>query len=283
MVWTENRTLFWRVTDAFITCGDYLGRCRSNPSVAAAPSVRRKKAIFEMDADSLLLLNNRQPYTMLLDAPQPVRTFCLFFRDGLVEDAWRSETSSAAQFPRRSLARSSEPGIFERMHPKQGRIAKLMTSMYGESADELLEDGFLQIARELLHFRSDLESASTRVPAARPSTKAELFRRLTRARSIIEASLDRTLPGSGDRRARIVSVALSSASSVQAGIWRNATSLCPVRRRMDRARRLLANSEMPVTEVCLETGFQSLGSFSTLFRRENGCSPQQYRGSSRQK
>ena len=49
---------------------------------------------------------------------------------------------------------------------------------------------------------------------------------------------------------------------------------------MDRARRLLAQTDMPVTEVCLESGFQSLGSFSTLFRKENGCSPQQFRARS---
>jgi len=44
------------------------------------------------------------------------------------------------------------------------------------------------------------------------------------------------------------------------------------RLRMDRARQLLA-SERTVTEVCLEVGYESLGSFSSKFRAHFGRSP----------
>jgi AraC-like DNA-binding protein len=46
--------------------------------------------------------------------------------------------------------------------------------------------------------------------------------------------------------------------------------------RMDRARRLLASGEMSVTEVCLEVGYSSLGSFSTKFQSLVGRPPTQY-------
>ncbi|MDC0723485.1 helix-turn-helix transcriptional regulator [Nannocystis bainbridge] len=46
--------------------------------------------------------------------------------------------------------------------------------------------------------------------------------------------------------------------------------------RLGRARRLLAAGHMPVTEVCLEVGFSSLGSFSALFRRRVGVTPSAY-------
>jgi AraC-like DNA-binding protein len=48
------------------------------------------------------------------------------------------------------------------------------------------------------------------------------------------------------------------------------------RRRMDRARRLLASGEMTVTEVCLEVGYSSLGSFSSKFQSLAGVPPTQY-------
>jgi AraC-like DNA-binding protein len=44
---------------------------------------------------------------------------------------------------------------------------------------------------------------------------------------------------------------------------------------MDRARQLLA-SELPVTEVCFEVGYESLGSFSSKFRFQFGRSPVAY-------
>jgi len=54
-----------------------------------------------------------------------------------------------------------------------------------------------------------------------------------------------------------------------------------VAERLDRAKRLLTTGEYPVTEVCLEVGFSSLGSFSDLFRRRVGVSPSEYRRRSR--
>ena len=47
--------------------------------------------------------------------------------------------------------------------------------------------------------------------------------------------------------------------------------------RVDRARRLLALTNRPVTEVCLDVGFSSLGSFSALFARRVGAPPSAYR------
>ena len=48
-------------------------------------------------------------------------------------------------------------------------------------------------------------------------------------------------------------------------------------RRIERAKTLLRTTDMPVTEVCLDVGFRSLGSFSSKFRDVVGSSPSDYR------
>lgn len=48
-------------------------------------------------------------------------------------------------------------------------------------------------------------------------------------------------------------------------------------RRMERAKALLREGELSVTDVCMTVGFTSLGSFSTAFRRFVGESPSDYR------
>jgi AraC-like DNA-binding protein len=53
------------------------------------------------------------------------------------------------------------------------------------------------------------------------------------------------------------------------------------RLRMERARRLLEVDEMPVTEICLEIGYVSLGTFSTRFAQQVGQSPSEYRHAAR--
>ena len=54
------------------------------------------------------------------------------------------------------------------------------------------------------------------------------------------------------------------------------------RKRLDKARDLLASNK-PVTEVCNEVGFESIGSFSMLFKKEVGFAPQYYRNMAYQK
>jgi AraC-like DNA-binding protein len=48
-------------------------------------------------------------------------------------------------------------------------------------------------------------------------------------------------------------------------------------RRVERAQELLRNTDLSVSEICLDVGFQSLGSFSSAFHRVAGMSPTAYR------
>jgi AraC-like DNA-binding protein len=49
------------------------------------------------------------------------------------------------------------------------------------------------------------------------------------------------------------------------------------RLRIERAEHLLTVTDRSVTEVCFDVGFSSLGTFSTLFKRNLGLSPREYR------
>ena len=59
-------------------------------------------------------------------------------------------------------------------------------------------------------------------------------------------------------------------------IYRRTPHQYVTRTRLDRAKDLLAENK-PVTEVCNEVGFESIGSFSVLFKKEIGFAPQYYR------
>ena len=54
-------------------------------------------------------------------------------------------------------------------------------------------------------------------------------------------------------------------------------------RRIERAQQLLADTSMPVGAVCRAIGFLSPGSFSRLFRRHIGVSPEAYRNAMQSK
>lgn len=106
-------------------------------------------------------------------------------------------------------------------------------------------------------------------------TRLEDEIRLLRARAFIDRCFDRPL----DLEAIARQAHFSRYHFLRA--FRRAYAITPhqylTQRRLDRARDLLEGSDLSVTEVCLAVGFQSLGSFSTLFRRHVGRSPADYR------
>ncbi len=59
-------------------------------------------------------------------------------------------------------------------------------------------------------------------------------------------------------------------------IYRHTPHQYLTRKRLEKAKDLLAENK-PVTEVCNEVGFESIGSFSVLFKKEIGFAPQYYR------
>jgi AraC-like DNA-binding protein len=102
----------------------------------------------------------------------------------------------------------------------------------------------------------------------------ERFARLVRARDAIHARYAEPL--SLDDLAR--QAALSPFHFLR--LFRRAFGETPhrylTRVRIEAAKRLLL-ADAPVTDVCLDVGFQSLGSFSALFARRVGAPPSAFR------
>jgi AraC-like DNA-binding protein len=55
-----------------------------------------------------------------------------------------------------------------------------------------------------------------------------------------------------------------------------------IERRIEKAKELLSSDSLRVTDVCFEVGFQSLGSFSSLFHKYVGHAPVTYREKARE-
>jgi AraC-like DNA-binding protein len=115
------------------------------------------------------------------------------------------------------------------------------------------------------------------VPQGYPSLRLvndETFRRLCRARDLLAAGYQsHILLDTAAREACLSTFHFHR-------LFRSTFGETPhdflTRRRMDRARHLLASGEMTVTEVCLEVGYSSLGSFSSKFQSMVGVPPTQY-------
>jgi AraC-like DNA-binding protein len=121
----------------------------------------------------------------------------------------------------------------------------------------------------LLVHRGVLAEAA-RLPAVRGSTRAELYRRVRLAHEYIRACFAEPLTLADIGRA----AAMSPNHLLRS--YRHVFGTTPGKHvaelRLTEAARLLA-SGCSVTETCLRVGFESVGSFSTLYKRRFGRSP----------
>jgi AraC-like DNA-binding protein len=121
---------------------------------------------------------------------------------------------------------------------------------------------------------------STEAKSELRMTTPEVLERLNRARKFIDLCYD--LPLNLDE---ISSHACFSRYHFLR-LFRQAFNRTPhqylVHRRIERAKELLTANDLRVTDVCFEVGFQSLGSFSSLFHKSVGHPPITYREKSRE-
>jgi AraC-like DNA-binding protein len=237
---------------------------------------------YRVDDGCYLLLNHGTPYTIVIDSPQPLESFCIFFAPGFVEQALHARMAAEDHLLADPADHTGKPaGFFERTYPHDhATLAAFLSrlrkeSLRGQRSTEWWDEQLHRLAVRLLDAHRAAQREAARLPAARASTRAELYRRLHRARDYMEASLDERL------RLHEVAGVAAMAPHHFLRAFKQAFGATPhqylTSRRMARAQHLLAMSEMPVTEIGLEVGFSSLGSFSWLFRRRTGASPEQFR------
>jgi AraC-like DNA-binding protein len=105
--------------------------------------------------------------------------------------------------------------------------------------------------------------------------KPNVFRGLCRARDLLHDVPERPL--SVEEVARVAGISPFHFIRQFETVFGLTPHQFRIQSRLDRARRLLAAGGHSVTEVCVEVGFSSLGSFSDLFTRRVGETPSGYR------
>jgi AraC family transcriptional regulator len=230
--------------------------------------------------DSFLVLNHDQEYSLDFQGPWTTETLSPFFQPGLVEHVADSLATPLARQLDEIATRTPATDFCERIYPKRGRIAVLLRRIHrglGASAacGLWLEDQFYALATALVELRRDVYKEVEQFPGQRPATRAELYRRLYRGRDFLSSCYAERV--SVTQAAKAAHLSPYHFHRMFKLAFQQTPNQFLQERRLAAARRLLLATEQPVTSICLAVGFESLGSFSSLFHRRFGLSPRQFR------
>jgi len=233
-----------------------------------------------VDQFSYLVLNDGQSYEIDIDSQQPVESFCLFFAPGLAKEVQQSLSVKSERLLDRSASDNAAPPIrfFEKNYSHDQVLSPALFRLRNSYAKQ--ERGWLVeqlhgIVERLLKVHELVSRETERLDNVRPATREELYRRACRARDYASAMFAE--PVTLSEFARVACLSPNHLLRTFRQIFQETPHQFLITRRLEEAKRLLLRDDLSVTEVCLAVGFESLGSFSTLFRKRFGISPSEYR------
>ncbi|MFN0107126.1 MAG: helix-turn-helix domain-containing protein [Bryobacteraceae bacterium] len=232
-----------------------------------------------VDTRSFLVLNHGDAYSMHIDSPVPVATCCAFFQHGFVERLASDATSPlAAALECAALDRAAPSLAFlSRLHaggPIPQHVHGLAPRCAGQLQPSGFEEDFLVLATALLNLYKEMTARIARVPAARKSTREELFRRVERAREFIHGQVGTGVSLHAAARAAYLSPFHFHRAFTAA--HRQTPHAYVTALRLSRARTQLEGGAT-VADTAHDAGFANAPAFTRLFGAHFGVNPSKVR------
>ena len=225
--------------------------------------------------DVFLILNDGQRYSLEFEGRGRVHTetLCPFFQPGFLEQAGAGDLND--------IERPAAPLDFcERLYPKTGAVGRALAGLQAglrlpPASTPWLEDRIYALGQALADLNLQTRAEAASFPGLRPATRLELYRRLYRGRDFLLSCYHQPLTVATAAR-----VAALSPFHFQR-MFKLAFGRTPMQflqqTRLEAARRLFERTGDDITAICFAVGFESLGSFSWLFRKRYGVSPRAFR------
>lgn len=230
---------------------------------------------YHLDPTTCLILNQSQWYRIEIDSVVATDAFCLFFAPDESRRAYRALTTSFAAGLDDPTGQMPIPAFIERTYPVTSDLLRLVVQDEQRLDTLLREEHIHQVLNMMLASHHQVQREIAALPAQRATTRIEMYRRAWLAHDFLAASFQQDI--GLEHVARQVALSPNHLLRAFQQVFHQSPHQFKTQCRLERAAHELTTTAIPVTHICADLGFASLGSFSTLFRRHFGVAPSVYR------
>lgn len=231
---------------------------------------------YKVTSGTYLILNQGQQCASTIE--NETETFSVFFNPEFTNETLRSLITPSDKILNFSFLPARQPVLFfEKLYSHNYLLSPVLmklrlASQVNHDDEEWMKDKFYELLEKLLIVHRDLYEEIEKLPPIKLSTKTELYKRICRAKEFIDSAFTENIT------LEIISKEACLSKFHFLRLFKTVYKETPhqylIRKRVARSLNLLRSTDKSITEICFDIGFESVGSFSWLFRKNYGLSPE---------
>ena len=248
--------------------------------INAAETYELGKRAVTVDSNSFLIINEGTEYASHVDSNTDVETASVFISPELLENVLSTLSTEPGKLLNEPDREPSAPVNFlERLYPADDKVVpsllNIRSLVNSGGNDAQIQEAMHILVENLLLMQEGIKLEIESLDFAKASTRDEIYRRLHICRDFMISNLSKT------QNLEEIAAVAGFARHHFLRVFREVFGLTPhqylMQTRLDRARQLVKTTERSISDICLDVGFESLSSFSALYKRKFQLSPIQDR------
>lgn len=236
---------------------------------------------YGVDDNSYLILNDGTMYESYIEADIKVESFTINFTKEFTNDVLYSLNNTDNFLLDYPEIKDRQPvNFFEKLYTHNSimmnvlnDIRAIINKLYYDP--QLLNEKMHILLEILFHIQYNTFKEADKLEASRKSTRLELYKRLHAAKDYIYSNYKNSV--TLEELSKVACLSRHHFLRKFKMQFRLTPHQYLTQRRLERAKELLENTNLSISEVCFSVGFEDLSSFGELFKKYYNLPPENYR------
>lgn len=236
--------------------------------------------IFKLEKNLFLIFNPKQRYSLKIDSREKTNSLYILINKEFFNEALKYIEENESLLIDNQNTYKKLPLFVNKIYEQDCLMKNLLlnfrnTTFTSNNYTNQARDELHRLIRKLILIHKSTVLEIKRVSAVKSSTQKELYNSILLAKEYIDLNYRKLL--TINEIADIVSLSSFHFLRTFKEILGETPHKYMNSKRLEYSRTLLIQTSIPVTQICFDSGFESLPSFSLKFNKYTGLTPKEYR------